>query len=101
MTPYKDYKSNRLISGNLQLADRTHLVLDETALQPGQLDSTGVLNIRALNDVVCWQKLEYDFTYHKQEFFVDYPILVMSEGKSVFEVKKFFKLLLLVSFFSV
>jgi len=39
--PCKDYKANRLKSGVLQLADNTHLVLDETALQPGQLDVHG------------------------------------------------------------
>ena len=39
--PKKDYKANRLQSGILQLADKTHLVLDETALQPGQLDTNG------------------------------------------------------------
>ncbi|CAD5113055.1 DgyrCDS2251 [Dimorphilus gyrociliatus] len=85
MTPYKDYKSNRLMSGSLQLPDGTRLILDETALQPGQLDTIGVQNTRSLNDVVCWQKLEYDFTYHKQEFFTDFPVLVFSEGKSVFQ----------------
>lgn len=93
MTPFKDYKSNRLMSGNLQLPDRTHLIIDETALRTGQLDSTGVLNVRAINDIINWQKLEYDFTFHKQEFPTDYPVLVLSEGKSVFQVKKmcFFK----------
>ena len=40
-TPTKDYEANRLKSGILQLPDRCHLVLDETALQPGQLDVNG------------------------------------------------------------
>ena len=39
--PRKDYVTNRLKSGILQLSSRTHLVLDETALQPGQLDTNG------------------------------------------------------------
>ena len=41
--PRKDYKANRLTSGILQLADQTNLVLDEIALQPGQLDVNGKL----------------------------------------------------------
>ena len=39
--PAKDYDANRLTSGILQLPDRVHLVLDEMALQPGQLDVNG------------------------------------------------------------
>jgi len=38
----KCYTSNRLQNGFLQLSDRTHLVLDETDLQPGNLDSKGI-----------------------------------------------------------
>ena len=40
-SPRKDYNANRLTSGLLQLSERTHLVIDETALQPGQLDANG------------------------------------------------------------
>ena len=40
-SPKKDYNANRLSSGLLQLSENTHLVLDETALQPGQLDTNG------------------------------------------------------------
>ena len=41
--PFKDYSANRLMSGLLQLSERTHLVLDETAMEAGQLDATGEL----------------------------------------------------------
>lgn len=40
-TPRKDYNANKLCTGILQLSDRTHLVVDETAMQPGQLDANG------------------------------------------------------------
>jgi len=40
-TPKKDYTTNRLRTGLLQLSAGTHLLLDETAMQPGQLDSNG------------------------------------------------------------
>jgi len=42
-SPKKDYTANRLTSGVLQLSDHTHLVLNETAMQPGQLDANGML----------------------------------------------------------
>ena len=45
LSPKKDYTSNRLKSGALQLSERTHLVLDETAMEPGQLDATGKLTV--------------------------------------------------------
>lgn len=119
-TPRKDYIANRLTSGILQLCPQTHLVVDETALQPGQLDTAGsfptlksrdivtnimyisftqsqcvnlctlfpgVSNITALGNVVTWQKLDYDFNFHKQEFHTNIQVLVMSEGKSILKVR--------------
>ena len=44
LSPHKDYEANRLRSGQLQLAAGTHLVLDETALENGQLDTKGLLS---------------------------------------------------------
>lgn len=41
LRPRKDYTANRLVSGSLQLAQNTSLFLDETRLEPGQLDATG------------------------------------------------------------
>jgi len=38
----KSYTSNRMETGFLQLSDRTHLVVDETDLQPGNLNSKGI-----------------------------------------------------------
>ena len=40
--PHKDYTANRLVSGLLQLPSNTSLVLDETLLEQGQLDTPGV-----------------------------------------------------------
>ncbi|KAI0229697.1 Mini-chromosome maintenance complex-binding protein [Lamellibrachia satsuma] len=82
-SPKKDYNANRLSSGLLQLSENTHLVLDETALQPGQLDSNGVQNITALGNLITWQKVEYDFDFHKQDFPCNILALVLSEGKSI------------------
>jgi hypothetical protein len=81
--PRKDYSTNRLRSGLLQLSAHTQLIVDETALEPGQLDANGVANITALGDVVSWQKLDYDFEFHRQPFPTNINVLVMSEGKSI------------------
>lgn len=46
----------------------THLVVDETALEPGQLNERGVRNLTALGHLVQGQKVHYDFHYHTAEF---------------------------------
>nr|CAD7594676.1 unnamed protein product [Timema genevievae] len=81
--PKKDYSSNRLKSGVLQLSAHTHLVLDETRLLPGQLDSNGVENISSLGTVITQQKVYYNFKFYKVEFNSDIPVLILSEGKSL------------------
>lgn len=42
MSPKKDYVQNRLRAGFLQLTDGTHLLLNENALQDGQLNANGL-----------------------------------------------------------
>lgn len=46
--PHKDYTANRLVSGLLQLPSNTSLVIDETLLEQGQLDSPGRAGSRPL-----------------------------------------------------
>lgn len=41
LIPHKDYTANRLVSGLLQLPNNTSLVIDETLLEQGQLDTPG------------------------------------------------------------
>lgn len=40
----------------------------------------------ALGNVISWQKLDYDFAFHKQAFPTDVVTLVLSEGKSILKV---------------
>lgn len=82
-TPKKDYECNRLTSGLLQLSKGTHLVLDETAMEPGRLEPAGVANLSALGELIQSQTVEYDFKYYKMQFEADVPVLVLSEGKSL------------------
>ncbi|RWV81711.1 hypothetical protein GW17_00056849 [Ensete ventricosum] len=51
----------RLVAGVLQLAQGTHLTIDETRMQNGTLTSNGVENARLLKHLLEWQKLSSDF----------------------------------------
>ncbi|KAM4607884.1 mini-chromosome maintenance complex-binding protein [Polymixia lowei] len=83
LVPKKDYVANRLVSGALQLARNTSLFLDETQLEQGQLDTTGVRNITTLGNLISWQKVDYDFNYHQMEFPCNINVLIASEGRSL------------------
>eukprot|EP01102_Stenamoeba_stenopodia_P013168 TRINITY_DN4234_c0_g1_i1.p1 TRINITY_DN4234_c0_g1~~TRINITY_DN4234_c0_g1_i1.p1 ORF type:complete len:742 (-),score=143.21 TRINITY_DN4234_c0_g1_i1:942-3167(-) len=88
--PKKDYALNRLSpnGAQLQLPSGTVVLLDEVALRPGQLKSIGVKNLSALSDLLQWQRVDYDFQYHKMEFSVDYPSVVLSDGNSLLKNTK-------------
>ncbi|XP_067382817.1 mini-chromosome maintenance complex-binding protein [Channa argus] len=83
LVPKKDYVANRLVSGVLQLARNTSLFLDETQLEQGQLDTTGVRNVTALGNLISWQKVDYDFNYHQMEFPCNINVFIISEGRSL------------------
>ncbi|EFJ32579.1 hypothetical protein SELMODRAFT_86324 [Selaginella moellendorffii] len=83
IAPRKDYATNRLVTGGLQLASGTHLTLDETALNTGRLNETRVRNLQSLKSVMESQKvIDYDFQYYQMEMPTDLPVLVVSCGKS-------------------
>ncbi|KAK7868306.1 hypothetical protein R5R35_013891 [Gryllus longicercus] len=81
--PKKNYETEQLSEGLLQLSPHTHLVLDETQMQPGKLEAPGVVNMTALRKLVLEQKVAYDFEYYQLDFNCDIPVLVFSEGKSL------------------
>ncbi|XP_074287149.1 mini-chromosome maintenance complex-binding protein [Silene latifolia] len=82
LAPKKDYQANRLVPGVLQLAEGSHVIIDETQLQAGTLNSIGVENARSLKNLTELQKVEYDFQYYKMEMPADVQLLILSEGKS-------------------
>ncbi|PON34962.1 Mini-chromosome maintenance complex-binding protein [Parasponia andersonii] len=82
LAPKKDYETNRLITGGLQLAEGTHLTIDETQLEAGTLNSVGVDNARMLKTLMELQKVEYDFKYYKMDMAADIQLLIFSQGKS-------------------
>ncbi|KAL7742028.1 hypothetical protein ACLKA6_018280 [Drosophila palustris] len=81
--PKKDYETNKLVSGLLQLAPHTHLVLDETQMQQGKLEANGVHAIQHLAHLINNQQLKCDFQYYQIDYNVDIPVLVLSEGRSM------------------
>lgn len=84
--PKKDYSKNRLSSGVLQLPKSSHIVLDETLLENGKLDQSGCMAISDLSELIRNQQLSYDFQYYKIPYKTDFPILIVSEGKSLLPV---------------
>ncbi|XP_020107976.1 mini-chromosome maintenance complex-binding protein [Ananas comosus] len=82
LQPRKDNQTGRLVMGALQLAQGTHLTIDETNMQCGTLNSKGVENASLLKHLMEWQTVEYDFEYYKLEMAADVQLLVLSEGKS-------------------
>lgn len=82
-TPKKDYKVNKLISGLLQLAPHTHLILDETRLLPGKLEENGVLSIKKIAHLIKSQQIKGDFQFYEIDFNTDIPVLILSEGRSM------------------
>lgn len=82
LAPRKDYETNRLITGALQLAEGSHLIFDETHLEAGTLNSVGVENARVLKTLMELQKVEYDFKFYKLDMAADVKMLILSEGKS-------------------
>lgn len=84
--PRKDYSSNKLMSGHLQLPSGILMFVDETAMQPGQLSAEGVKNLGTVGELIKWQKVKYDFKYHELEMDTDVKAFVLSEGKSLLPV---------------
>lgn len=82
-TPKKDFKTNRLTSGLLQLAPQTHLVIDETKLKAGQLQSSGLAALGSISQLISNQIVKCDFQFYQLDFDADIPVLVLSEGKSI------------------
>ncbi|XP_016987537.1 mini-chromosome maintenance complex-binding protein [Drosophila rhopaloa] len=81
--PKKDYETNKLVSGVLQLAPHTHLVLDETCMSQGKLEANGVLAVQHLAHLINNQELNCDFQYYQIGYHANIPVLVLSEGRSM------------------
>ncbi|XP_037908654.1 mini-chromosome maintenance complex-binding protein [Hermetia illucens] len=81
--PKKDYKTNKLVSGLLQLAPHTHLILDETRLEPGKLENNGVRGVQSLADLIKSQQIKANFEFFEMQYDMNIPVLTLSEGRSM------------------
>lgn len=74
-----------LHSGALQLPAGTVLLLSEGGVCEGQLFERGLLNVRALQEVMSGQMLSYIFPFSQFQFPTDISCIVLCEGtKSAF-----------------
>lgn len=80
--PKEDPTTNKLTSGILQLAPNTHFIFDETQMQPGKLDESGMSAVQHISHVIDCQKIKCLFKYFQTEYECDIPILILSEGTS-------------------
>lgn len=85
--PKKNYKTNRLVPGFLQLPIHTHLVLDETKLDSGKLEQAGCSAVADLSELIQSQQINYDFQFYKIPFHTYIPVMIISEGKSMMPVR--------------
>jgi hypothetical protein len=72
-----------MASGALQIAAGTQLVVDETVLQSGQLNETGLRNLAALQGIMQQQKLAYDFQFFSMDQPTDAPVTVLSTARTM------------------
>lgn len=86
VAPKKDYNTELLHSGPLQLATSTQMVIDETTLSSGQLNDTGCKNLMAIQALVQQQIIPFDFSFYNVEFPTDIPIIVTSQAKPMVPV---------------
>ncbi|KAJ3130840.1 hypothetical protein HK100_007368 [Physocladia obscura] len=83
-----------LVGGELQIPDRTCVVIDEVGMDGGVLKEQGVVNVRHINDLVSLAELPYaigsgiDVAGHSAgKLFVDLTVLVLSQAKCMFDVQ--------------
>jgi hypothetical protein len=55
-------------------------------METGQLSAEGVQNLNLIGELIKWQKVKYDFSFHSLEMETDVQVLVVSEGKSLLPV---------------
>lgn len=86
MTPYASEESDRLETGELQLPADTHVVIDETLMTEGNLNQRQLSRLQELTTFVQRQVVDYNFGMYTSPFPVDCPVIVISEGRSLFGV---------------
>jgi len=78
-----DLNNEELRQGYLQVVDDTYLILDERVMSEGKLNENGINNLQALQNLIDYQSLPYDYPYNKIDIYQDVKVLILSEGKSI------------------
>jgi len=78
--PVKNHETGELSRGEFQAPNNTFFIFNETALESGTLKAVGVLNVRAMSDLVGDQKVTYDFEYHGLDMLTNFPCIILTEG---------------------
>ena len=61
--PRKNYDTNQMEAGVLQMLEGTNVICDETHIKEGKIEKNGINNIKALAELIEDQKVVYDFQY--------------------------------------
>ena len=79
-----------LHSGYLQLAQGTAVLMTESGIEEGKLIERGVLNVRAVQQVMDTQTLAYKFPFSEFSFPTDINFLILAEGtkSALFQVRR-------------
>lgn len=64
MTPAKNYDTNMLEPGLLEMIDGTFVICDETCMKEGQIKENGLNSIKGLAVLIEQQTVQYDFQYY-------------------------------------
>ena len=67
----------------LQLPFHSHLLIDETQMECGQLTTLGLNNIKLLQDLLRQQTLKYEFHVYQLDYECDIRCLIISSTKSI------------------
>jgi len=81
----KNQDTNKLEQGVLQFVDGTLVLCDETKMAEGKLTQVGVLNIKTLASLIEEQQISYDFEVQQYPFLANAPVMVLSNGRSMFK----------------
>lgn len=84
--PKKDFDANRLVAGRLQLAPGTFLLLDETDMQPGELNDHAVRSLQAISSLVSDQVLQCDFNTFDVPIPLEVNCMFLSKGVSILKL---------------
>merc|ERR1712176_1001456 len=87
--PVKNNETDALEIGILQFMKTASIVIDETALKPGNLNKCGLQNLESLQKLLTEQKVFYDFQYFTIPFECQSSMLVLSKSGPLPQLRTF------------